>query len=217
MDFSNLFGKFRELFRGKKTIKDVTLEDLERERNRLLADQDKLDQERDTLAHREQQLLEEGRAVKNDFMRKRIAAKIKDGRDRRKTLDRRHSVIAKSLRIATGLHTIKENEAFYKTAGLGGALADLPLAQIVAYIENSPAGIERSVEGMRDVLESLNASDAALGDVFADAEADRELDDIMAELNDASGEALTSEAEERTPQDAAPGTLFDQKPQIKEK
>ena len=181
MDWKNCWNKARGIFRGK-TIAAVTLEELDRERNRLQADQDKLHAEVDSIDARERQLLDEGRAAPNAAMQKRIAGKIKESRDRRKTLEQRLSLVAKSLRIATGLHTIKENETAYKSAGLAGALSGIPLAQIVAYIEKSPAGAERTVDGMQDILESLDEAGAALDGVFADPAADGELDDIMAEF-----------------------------------
>ena len=204
MDIKNLFSKALGFFRGK-TITSVTLEDLDRERNRLRSEQDNLNAEADQIGLREGQLLDEGRAAPNVAMQKRIAVKIKDGRDRRKTLDQRLAILAKSLRIATGLHTIKENEAFYKSAGLGGALSGIPLAQIVAYIENSPAGAEQTVEGMRDILESLDAAGAALDEILADPGDDDELADIMSEFATPAPESAQAEpASPATPESIQP-------------
>jgi len=181
MDIKNLFGKVRDRVFGK-TIASVSLEDLERERCRLRGEEEKLCAEIDQLDGREKQLLAEGRATANVTMQKRIAGKIKDCRDRRKNVEQIQSIQSKSLRIVTGLHTIKENEKAYANAGLGGVLAGIPIAQIVAFIEKAPAGAEATMEGMQDILESLGEADAALEGVFADPARDSELDDIMSEF-----------------------------------
>jgi len=143
--------------------------------------QDGISAEADRIDLEERQRLNEGRAAPNAAMQKRIAGRIKEGRDRRKTLDERLSVLAKSLRVAIGLHTIKENEAFYKSVGLGGVLAGIDIAKIIVYIENSPAGAERTVGGMRDLLDALNAAGAALDEMHADAGSDDE-DAAIAEI-----------------------------------
>ena len=202
-----------------KTIADVTLEDLEREQNRLRADQDKLHAEADAIDLRERQLLDEGRAAANAAMQRRIAGKIKEVRDRRKTVDQRLSVVVKALRVAIGLYTIKENEAFYKSAGLGGALSGIPLAQIIAYIEKAPAGVEQTVDGMRDILESLGKTGATLDETFADPGADGELDDIMSEFADAppAEEPTRVKTECRATDGASPESIPTNEPKREEK
>ena len=193
MNIKNLWDKTYGLFRSK-TIDGVTLEDLERDKNRLQGEREKLQGEADGIETKERQLLEEGRAAPNDAMKRRIASKIKDGRDRKKTLEQRLSVIAKSLRIVTGLHTVKENETFYKSSGLGNALAGIPLANIVAYIEKAPAGVEATVDGMRDIIESLADYGSTMDSAVGDSGADRDLDDIMSEFDASEPEAASQQS-----------------------
>lgn len=184
---SNLWKSF-----GSKSVDDMPIEDLERERNRLRVEEDKILEEQDDLAVRERQLMEEGREAQSVTAKKRIAAKVLDVRNRGKTLEQRLSVLGKSLRIANGIHTIKENESFYKNAGLGGALADIPLERLIVYIERSPEGVEQSVDKMGDILEALSDAERVMDGAVGSStgERDSELDSIMAEFaGDASGDA----------------------------
>ena len=192
MALRDLFKTIKTAFVGKK-VEDVTLEELERQGNHLRAEEDNIHARQDELASRERQLIAEGREAVGEPMKKRIAGKIRDGRDELRMLDQRLTVLSKSARVVRGLRTIKENETFYRSAGLGNALAGIPLERIVAYIERAPEGMERDAEGMQDILEALGAADEAMTKAVGGAQADAELDDIMRELSAAPESAPASE------------------------
>jgi len=182
MALRDLFNTIKTAFVGKR-VEDVTLEELERQGNHLRAEEEKIHARQDELSAREGQLLAEGREARVESMKKRIAVKIKDGRDELRSLDQRLAVLSKSARVVRGLRTIKENETFYRSAGLGNALAGIPLERIIAYIEKAPEGVERDVDGMSEILEALGAADSAMSKAVGTAESDAELDDIMREMS----------------------------------
>ena len=170
---------------NKSTIEKVSLEDLSRERSKLSKEKEKLFKQQQELSKKEKQLMSEGKESSSNNEKKMIASRIRDIRNDSKVLTQRYNLAEKSYKIVSGVYTVKENEAYYEKLGLGSLLKDIPVENLVAYIEQAPAGAEDSVDQMQDILEALSESTDTMDSLLGDSsEGDDELDDIINEFDD---------------------------------
>lgn len=173
MAFFGLFGK------KKRTLDDVTLDDLTRERVSLQQEQRKLDLEMDRLDKDETQLKSEYAEAGTPTQKKMIARKIQDVRMRRKASDTKSSHCHKMLQTVNNFTVIKENIAFFDRMGVASALVNMDLAEIENFINEATVEGTLQQEKLATMLQQV--SDGV--DQISAGAGDESLDDLMAELD----------------------------------
>lgn len=199
---STLFGK------KKRTLKDLTTDELTREQITLKNEQRKLDQEVDRLTRDEVQLKSEYAEAQSDNQKKSVARKIQDIRTRRGGLDTRISYCHKMLRSVNGFVVIKENMDFFERMGVASALSEMDMSEIEGFINDATIEgtlqqeklakmLQQVTEGVERITEAAN--DSSLGDLMAelDGEAaakesavESDLAGVMNELDVAAAKGL---------------------------
>lgn len=219
---SSLFG------RKKRTLKDLTVDDLRREQLGLQQEQIRLDRELERLDKDEQQLKSEYAEAAGATQKKSLARKIQDLRTRRLGVDTRVSYLQKMARTVNGFLLIKENMAFFDKMGVASALAEMDMSEIEAFIndatiegtlqqEKLAAMLQQVTDGVAQISES--ASDSSLDDLMAEldgevaeqaesagVETDRDLSSVMSELDAAisRGAQAARQAQQARPPVTAP-------------
>src|SRR5256885_684033 len=108
MSFFGLFGK------KKRTLRDLALDDLNRERIALQQEQRKLDLEAERLSKDEAQLKSEYAEAGNVTQKKIIARKIQDARMRQQAIETKSTHCYKLLQTVNNFTLIKENMVFFE-------------------------------------------------------------------------------------------------------
>lgn len=214
---SSLFGK------KKRTLKDLTVDDLRREQLGLQQEQIRLDRQLERLDKDESQLKSEYAEGASVTQKKATARKIQDIRTRRMGVDTRVSYLQKMLRTVNGFLLIKENMAFFDKMGVASALAEMDTGEIEAFIneatidgtlqqEKLAAMLQQVTDGVEQI--SASAADGSLDDLMAEldgevaqqaesagAETDRELSRVMSELDAAisRGALAARQAQQQRP------------------
>jgi hypothetical protein len=180
--FSGLFG------RKKRTLRDLSLDDLTREQITLKNEQRKLDQEMERLERDEAQLKTEYAEAKQDNQRRAVARKIQDLRTRRGGAETRIAYCHKMLRSVNGFLVIKENMEFFERMGVASALSEMDMSEIEAFIN------EATVEGtlQQEKLAAMLQQVSEGVERITEAASDSSLDELMAELD---GEVKTQETQ----------------------
>ncbi len=182
---SNLFGK------QKRTLKDLTVDDLKREQLSLQNEQRKIDAETERLEKDETQLKSEYAQATSASQKRSIARKIQDLRTRGTGLETRISYCQKMLRSVNGFLVIKENMAFFERMGVASALSEMDMSEVESFIN------EATIEGtlQQEKLASLLQHVTDGVERISETASDGSLDDLMAELDGEVAETPAAVAE----------------------
>ena len=183
-----LFGK------KKRTLKDLTSDDLSREQITLKNEQRKIDAEAERMDKDEAQLKTEFAEARSDTQRRAVARRIQDLRTRRGGLETRSSYCHKMLRSVNGFLVIKQNMDFFERMGVASALSEMDMSDVEKFIND--ATIEGTLQ--QDKLAAMLQQVTEGVERISEAATDGSLDDLMAELD---GEASSSKARETTVKD----------------
>jgi len=173
---SRLFGK------RKRTLKDLTTDDLSREQITLKNELRKMDQEAERLDKDEVQLKSEYAQTTSEALKRSVARRIQDLRMRRGGLETRSSYCHKMLRSVNGFLVIKQNMDFFERMGVASALAEMDMAEVETFIneatvegtlqqEKLAAMLQQVTEGVARITETAN--DSSLNDLMAELEGDK--------------------------------------------
>lgn len=186
--FDMIFGKRR------RTLNDISIDELNRERITLEQEQRKLDTEADRLFRDEKKLRSEYAASETPMQKRSTARKIQDIRAKLEALETRSLYCSKMLRSVNGFLTVKGNADFFKRMGVGSLIADMDVAEIERYITDATVEGTLHQEKLAATLRQLEGGLATLNEGIDDPS----LDELMRELDaDLDGPAVTEERPER--------------------
>ncbi len=168
-----LFGK------KKRTLKDLALDDLTRERITLQQEQRKLDLEAQRLMTDESQLKSEYAEAANPTQKRIVARKIQDSRLRQKANETKASHCHKLLLTVNNFLLIKENMAFFERMGVASMLTNMDMAEIERFVTD--ATIEGTLQQDKLATMLQHVTDGAEQIMQTTGEAG--LDDLMSELD----------------------------------
>jgi hypothetical protein len=221
MPLFGLFGK------KKRTLRDLSLDELSRERIVLQQEQRKLDVEIERLLKDDAQLKSEYAEAVNPTQKRIIARKIQDVRMRQQGVEAKSTHCHKMLQTVNNFTLIKENMVFFERMGVASVLTTMDMAEIESFIneavvegtlqqEKLATMLQQVTEGAQQITAA--GSDVSLDELMADldrevaAEAvpaaptrDAELDQVMSELDAAitRGAQLARQAQQGQKQKAA--------------
>ncbi|MDO4551055.1 MAG: hypothetical protein Q4C96_07370 [Planctomycetia bacterium] len=173
---------FWDFFRGtqkQKTLADVSVDDLNRERITCQTELNKVEKEREKLQRDEEQLKSEYASATKDFQKKSIARKIQDVRTQQRQVEGWITRVNQNLRVVNNFLMIKKNQAFYERAGVLTLLNEMDVSDIERVINESVVNGTLSNEKLVEVLQ---AQENGLEQLFPET-SDSSLDELMKELD----------------------------------
>ena len=171
--FGNLFGK------KKRTLSDLSVDDLKREQITLQQEQRKLDAELEKGLKDERQLKSEYVQADSPTQKKIVARKIQNARMMMKAGETKSSHCYKMLQTVNNFMLIKDNMQFFEKMGVASMLANMDMAEIDTFIS------EATVEGalQQEKLASMLQQVTDGVEQITEATGEASLDDLMAELD----------------------------------
>lgn len=161
---------FYKLFKRKRSIERVPLDELRREKIRL-------DQEEAKLAHRiteieskKQTLFQRGKDEPSQLQQMLIARKIKEMDVQAKNLDKNMRLFSRQLRIVNGFIQVKENHRLLKEAGLGHLINKMDMEKLQRYVEQATIDGHFQMDKLTEVLSRLEEIDHLTQDFQEDSD-----------------------------------------------
>jgi FtsZ-binding cell division protein ZapB len=132
---------FKGFFQRKRSLKDITVDELRREKIRLEHEESRLAGQVEELERSKQQVFLRGKDESSERQQRILATKIKELDVQAGSMDRNLRFISKQLRIVNGFIQIKENQRLIQEAGLASIISSIDMEKLQQYVEQA------SVEG----------------------------------------------------------------------
>jgi len=154
----------RKLLTRKRTIGDVTIDELMREKVGMDQEERRLVEKVEQLERDKAELFARGRAETSDLQKRRLAEKIKaiDGQARHG--GQSLQFITKQQRILNGFLQIKESERLLRVSGLSSLIADMDLGTLRDYVEQASSEGVFQLDKFETILGTLDEGERALTD-----------------------------------------------------
>lgn len=156
----------------KKTLDDVKLDDLRREKTRLDLEERKMLNRIREVESDKKKLFEEGVKNPSEREQKIMARKIKELDVEAKNMDRNLQFFSKQLRIINGFLQLKENQRIIKESGISSVIGDIDLQTLQIYVDQATVDGEFHMDKFSEILGTLEEA----GSVTSVASED---DDVM--------------------------------------
>ena len=177
---------FTQLFRRKRTIEKVGLDELNLARVKLEGEQARVIRKIDDLEKQKQELFSRGVDETSDRKRRILAGKIRELDQQARNYDKNLTSFSKQIRIVNGFIFLKENRKAWADTELGRIMDGMDLAQMQNYVDEATAGDIFQMDKFGQVLGVLEESDG----LTRVQDEDKGLQDIMAAM-EAAREAGT--------------------------
>ncbi len=172
MDVTDRLNKF---FNRKKSIQDITSEELQRERIRLEQEESKLIKRIDDLEVQKKQLFMKGKDETSVRQQRIFASKIKEVDVQARNLDRNLQLFSHQLRIINGFVQLKENQRLLTESGVSSVINKMDLATLQTYIEQATVNESFNLEKLQDIVRTLEEGHG----VMEETRVDEDVDDIV--------------------------------------
>jgi hypothetical protein len=126
-----------KLFNKKKSISDIGIDELRKEKIRLEQEEARYMRKVDDLEKQKKELLIRGVAEGSDRQKRALALKIKEIDVEARNKDRNLQFFSKQQRIINGFLQIKENEKILQQAGVLSLVNQLDLQSLQTYVEQA--------------------------------------------------------------------------------
>jgi len=176
-----ILDPIKKWVRHKRSIEDISVDELRREKIRLEQEEAKMARQVEDLETQKQQLFLKGKDEASARQQRILATKIKELDVQARNLDKNLRFVSKQLRIINGFLQIKENQRLFQEAGVSGLISKIDLQTLQRYVE------EASIEGVfqldkfQDILGTLEETEKIVGVV----EEDKDILDIMRAMQEA--------------------------------
>ena len=161
---------FKKLFARKKTLADLSSDELRRERIRL-------EQEEKRYARRVGEIEEEKKSLfmqgTNETSKRKLtilARRIKEKEAEAKNVERNLTFFSRQLRIVNGFIQLKENERIIKESGVSSLISNVDLQDLQVYVDQATVDGMFSMDKFGDILSTLERSEDGLNEIEEDAE-----------------------------------------------
>ncbi len=168
----DVFEAVSKMFQRKKSIQDITLDELRQERIRLEQEESKLIRRVEDLEAQKKQLFLKGKDETSVRQQRIIASKIKDVDVQARNLDKNLQLFSHQLRIMNGFIQIKENQRLLSEHGISSFIDNLDLSTLQSYIEKATVNESFNLEKLKDIVTTMEEGGAATQETQPDAEVD---------------------------------------------
>ncbi len=162
----------------KRSIEDVPVEELKREKVRLEQEERKLLNEIRTLESQKRSLFDEGVRKASEREQRVLARRIKEVDAQANNYDRMLRSVSKQMRVLNGFIQIKERIRMDKEWGIAGLVSNLNLEDLMSYVSEASVNGEFNMNMFDDVLNVMEKNDA----VSPTFQEDEDVMDIMKEM-----------------------------------
>ena len=166
----NIINNVRNLFNPKKSLSDLKMDDLLREKSRLGQIEHELVKRVEDLEGKKKALFMQGQDQTSDRQLVVLARQIKEFDVQTRNLDKSLQVVAQQQRNISGFIQLKENEKLLAQSGLSSMLQKVDLQTLQTYVHRASVDGEFSMDKLRQVVGTLESSDTEPG--TAEAESD---------------------------------------------
>ena len=197
----------KNLFSKKKTLDDVTLDDLKREKIRLENEEGRfMRRAEDVEGEKKTLFLEGAKEGVPQHRRVLLARKIKERDAEAVNLERNLQMFSKQLRIINGFIMLKENQRIMRESGISSIISKVDLQDLQIYVDQATIEGSFHMEKFSEMLGALEGADQALGKV----QEDDDIQDLVRQMEavataedprQAYEEAKTKAEEEKFPED----------------
>lgn len=161
----------------KRSIEDVPVEELKREKVRMEQEERKLLNEIRTLEAQKRSLFDEGVRKASEREQRVLARRIKELDAQSNNYDRMLQSISKQMRVLNGLVQVKERIRMDKEWGIAGLVSNLNLEDLMTYVSEASVNGEFNMNMFDDVLNVLEKNDLS-----PNFQEDEDVLDIMREM-----------------------------------
>ena len=144
----------------KPGLEDIKLDELTREKVRLVQEQRKKLEDARTLELDKNRLFEEGKRNSSEREQIVLAYRIKELDEQIKNTDLNLKTISKQMRILNGLIQIKENVRLNKESAVGTFVSNIDLEELTSYVESASVDGEFQMGKFDKILGDIEKSKA---------------------------------------------------------
>jgi hypothetical protein len=163
----------KKLFSGKKSLKDISLDDLKRERIRLEQEQRKYTKRSDEVEDEKKQLFMAGKDEASHRKQAILAQRIKEKDVEGKNIEKNLQFFSYQLRIIGGFIQLKENQRILKQSGISAIINKVDLQDLERYVDESTVDGEFNINKLTDILGTLEESERIVGPMKEDKDIER--------------------------------------------
>jgi hypothetical protein len=163
----------------KRTLNDLTADELNRERITIEQEQRRLDREAEQLDRDQKQLLSEYTAAGTPTQKRIVARKLQGVELRQKAADAKSSHCHKMLQTVSNFLILKDRMGFFNKFGVGRLLNNLDVAEVEQLVAQATVDGQLQEEKLATMLQQLDDANAQMLQG-----SDASLDDYMARLDE---------------------------------
>ncbi len=198
------------LFQHKRSLKDITVDELKREKIRLELEEKRQAGQVEELERQKQRIFLQGKDESSDRQQRILATKIKELDVQAGNMDKNLRFISKQLRIINGFIQIKENQRLVQEAGLASIISKIDMEKLQQYVEQASVEGSFQWDKFESILGNLEESDK-ITSVGAE---DKDIQEIMKAMQEAKVAGLENpEAAETLAKEKLDTILHKEKPE----
>lgn len=183
-----LFDRVRGIFGRKRTLADIGLDELRRERIGLEQEESKVIGRIEGLEQQKLQLFMRGKDEASELQRRMLANKIKELDAQAKSLSQNLAFISRQLRIINGFTQLKENERLLQMSNVSSLISRMDLSELQTFVDRASLEGVFQMDKFKEILGTLEEGEQVVGETEAD-------EDVAAIMR-AFEEAKLAEAED---------------------
>lgn len=185
--------RLKVLFRRKKSIAKVSLDELNKEKAQLEQEEGRLAGKVRQLESQKEALFAKGKDEPSQRQQMIVARKIKELDAQAKNYDKNMRLFSRQVRILNGFIQLKENQQFLKDRGMSGLINKMDLSKLQRYVEKASVEGQFQMDNFANILGTLE--EPAM--VASGTEEEADINAIVAAMQGAK------QAEESSPGTAA--------------
>jgi hypothetical protein len=189
-----IFDSLSGLFKRARTIEDIQVDELKREKIRLDQEEAKIIREVDSVEGRKRELFLRGKDESSHRQQMIIARKIKELDVKASNLDRQLKFISRQLRMVNGFMQLKENQKTLRESGLIAVLGSMDIEKLQEYVERSSIDGVFQMDKFEEILGTLEEGEVLTGN----AREDEDVLEIMRLMQQAKESESSAEAVEES-------------------
>lgn len=166
----NIINNLKNLFNPKKSLSDLKMDDLLREKSRLGQIEHELVKRVEDLEGKKKALFMQGKDETSDRQLVVLARQIKELDVQARNIDKSLQVVAQQQRSISGFIQLKENEKLLAQSGLSSMLQKVDLQTLQTYVHRASVDGEFSMDKLRQMVGTLESSDTEPGAAEAESE-----------------------------------------------
>jgi len=176
-----VFDSLKKLFQKRRSINEITMDELRRERIRLEQEEARVAREVENLEEQKRQLFLKGKDEASQRQRAILARKIKELDVQARNQDKQLQFLSRQLRIVNGLTQLKESKRLLEHSGLSELITRLDLPTLQTYIEEASIDGAFHMDKFQEILRTIEDTSRIVGEV----EEDRDILEIMKAMEEA--------------------------------